>query len=188
MTLLEEGIVTLTRFLKKKKIPYMIIGGVANIFWGIPRTTLDIDVTIQIKEENYAGLIRDLNKDKYFIRTKHPLEFIRKNRVLPVETPSGMRVDLIFAGLPYEIRAIRRAKLERVGNEKVCICSPEDLIIHKVISERVQDQEDVRGIIKRLGGKKLDRGYLDPLIRDLAAGLAKPNILSFYLGCFDEHR
>lgn len=74
MTLLQEGVITLARFLKKRKIPYMVIGGVANMLWGI----------------------------------------------------------------------IRR------------------------------------------WGRKLDRQYLDPLVKGLAREWVRPDILSFYLGCFGE--
>lgn len=188
MTPLEEGLISLACFFNQRKIPYMIIGGVANIFWGVPRTTLDIDVTIQIKEKDYGSLIHDLKEENYFIRTKQPLEFIRKKKVLPVDTPGKMRVDLIFAALAYEMRAIRRARLEKVGGEKVRICSPEDLILHKIISERPQDQEDVRGIIRRLGEKKLDRTYLDPLIKGLASELVKPSMWSSYLEYLEQGR
>jgi hypothetical protein len=46
MTVLEHDLTNLAEFLKDQKIPYMVIGGFANIIWGEPRATIDIDVTI----------------------------------------------------------------------------------------------------------------------------------------------
>ena len=100
MSSLEKALVKIARFLKAKKISYMIIGGVANLFWGIPRTTLDIDVTIQVREDAYASLIHQV-KGKYHLRVKNPLSFIAQTNVLPLQDAKGIRIDLIFAMLPY---------------------------------------------------------------------------------------
>ena len=48
MTVLEHALTNLAEFLKDQKIPYMVIGGFANIIWGEPRATIDIDVTIWV--------------------------------------------------------------------------------------------------------------------------------------------
>lgn len=182
MSSLEQAVVRLARFLKAKKIAYMVIGGVANLFWGIPRTTLDIDVTIQIKEEGRTSFIHAM-ESRFHFRVKNPLSFVAETNVLPLEDSSGIRIDIIFAKLPYEFQAIQRSKQVNIQGEKVRICSPEDLIIHKIISDRPRDQEDVRGVIQLLGSK-LDQSYLDPMIKDLAKALGKPDLLKFYYSCF----
>lgn len=182
MSSLEQALLQIARFLKAKHIPYMVIGGVANLFWGIPRTTLDIDVTIQVSEKAYSSLMNGL-KGKFRFQVKNPLAFIAKTNVLPLEHPKGIRIDLIFARLPYEYQAIRRAKRVKVNGQTIRVCSPEDLIIHKIVSDRLRDREDVRGIISSARGK-LDRRYLDPMVKELAKELAKPELLKFYRGCF----
>ena len=184
MTSLEQTLVAVARFLRTKKIPYMVIGGAANLFWGVPRTTLDVDVTVQVQEDRLSALVDEIKKC-FQSRVKDTQSFVAKMSVLPLQDASGIRIDLIFARLPYEFRAIRRAKTKRVAGESVRICSPEDLIIHKIISDRPRDQEDVRGIIERVG-PALDRKYLDPAVKDLAREFAKPGIFDFYLRCFDR--
>lgn len=64
----------------------------------------------------------------------------------------------------------------------VRICSPEDLIIHKIISERPRDREEVKGIIQAMG-KELDRQFLDRMIRslDLMHNSRKPSNLGLTL-------
>lgn len=182
MSTLEKSLIYLAHYLDAKKIPYMIIGGVANLFWGIPRTTLDIDVTAQVAHDAVQNLIQAIGKQFRF-RVKNPVAFAAKTNVLPLQDKTGIRIDLIFAKLPYELRAIRRAEVVSVRGKQIRICSPEDLIIHKIVSDRVKDQEDVRGIVQRFG-KKLNRRYLDPIIRELSHSLSKPELLAFYRACF----
>lgn len=88
-----------------------------------------------------------------------------------------------FGQLPYEKNAIIRAHKMKVEDIYVKVCSPEDLILHKVLSEREKDRKDVEGIILSQC-QKLDRVYLDPLVKQVSEELAQPEILKFYNNCF----
>lgn len=184
MTRFEEALVGVARFLEEARIPYTVIGGVANLFWGVPRTTLDVDVTVWVEEEGIPSLIQRL-AGPFRLLPDHPAEFVRETRVLPMETKQGFRADVIFGVLPFEEAAIRRARVMSVAGQAVRICSPEDLIIYKIVSDRLRDREDVAGVIRRQGAG-LDRSYLDPLIKRLAADMGRPDLLEFYRRCFGE--
>ena len=174
MTSLERALIKLAQTLSDNGIPYMIIGGMANAVWGQPRATLDIDVTIWFKEKEInrvvsflAGLFRPLVSD--------PAGFVQDTSVLPLESKDGVRIDLIFAKLSFEREAISRVVEIKVGGIPICFCSPEDLILHKIISERERDQDDARGVaVRRM--KSLDLNYLEPRIRELAIALERPEI------------
>lgn len=153
----------------------MVIGGVANLFWGNPRTTQDVDVTIQIQDSLQNEFIAAVEK-KFTALVKNASDFVNQTRVLPLRTKEGVRIDLIFALLPYEEMAIARAKKITVGKNKVPVCTAEDLILHKIISERPRDLEDVREILKHQRGK-LDEKYLMPLLEGLSRDLERPEIL-----------
>lgn len=127
------------------------------------------------------SLVEDL-RQRFRVLPADPLEFARRNRVLPVRV-GEVRVDLVLPGLPYEEAAIRRARVVDVGGRPIRVCSPEDLIIHKVISDRPQDWEDVREIVRRQG-KVLDRRYMDPIVAEFSRVLERPDIISFYKQCF----
>ncbi|MBI2092786.1 MAG: nucleotidyl transferase AbiEii/AbiGii toxin family protein [Deltaproteobacteria bacterium] len=184
MTNLEEAILEITRFLGQKNIPYMLIGGVANIFFGVPRATIDIDITIKVDELQLESFVNDLvSTFKPF--PPDPVKFVKETRVLPVKTSSGIRIDIIFGQLPYENSAIARAHDKQVGKEQVKVCSPEDLIIHKIISERAKDREDVEGIINTQRDK-LNRAYLDPIIKQLSKELCQSDVMEFYKKCLGK--
>lgn len=181
MSGLEKALRALTAYLDKRKTPYMVIGGIANLAWGMPRSTFDIDVTVWAPAGTEPALIKGLGA-AFKALPAEPEKFALETRVLPLDV-EGFRVDLILGQLPYEEQAIRRARVVEMEGVKVRMCAPEDLIVHKVLSERPKDLEDVRGIV-RAQGKALDRAYLDPIVRGLAADLARPGIWELYLSCF----
>lgn len=181
MSGLEKALRALTAHLGKRKTPYMVIGGIANLAWGMPRSTFDIDVTVWAPSGTEPALINGLRK-AFKALPAEPVKFALETRVLPLVV-AGFRVDLILGQLPYEEQAIRRARLVEMEGVKVRLCTPEDLIVHKILSERPKDLDDVRGIM-RAQGKTLDRAYLDPIVRGLASDLARPGIWELYLSCF----
>jgi hypothetical protein len=184
LTNLEDAILEITRFLERSGIPYMLIGGVANAFFGVPRATVDIDITVKLEEPRLETIVADIIST-FKAYPPDPVKFVKETRVLPIKTSRGIRVDLIFGQLPYEENAIVRAHTRQVGEEHVKVCSPEDLIIHKIFSERTKDREDVEGIIKTQGDK-LDRTYLDPLIEQFSKELCQSEILEFYRDCLKK--
>jgi hypothetical protein len=174
---LEAAVAELARSLDSLEIPYMVIGGFAVTVWGEPRLTRDVDATIQCDPANDAAiteLVRVLPS-----RSIDPVAFVRSTRVLPVATEGGVHVDLIFAGLPYELGAITRALAIEIGGYPVKVCTPEDLIILKIISQRPRDREDITSVV-RVRGNQLDRGYLDPIVKELSEALEDRSMLEFY--------
>ncbi len=178
MTKLEAALVEVTSFLDDRRIPYMIIGGFANLFWGVERFTKDLDVTIEVPDQELEDLVRRLG-ERFDLSGLDALASARRNHLIQFQTRTGVPVDLIIAALPYESAALRRAIAANVAGKEVRLCSPEDLIIHKLASERRQDAVDVEGLILRQS-KKLDRQYLGSRIRELSAGLERPEIVELY--------
>lgn len=162
-------------FLKKQGVPYMVIGGIGNLVWGEPRLTVDIDITIQMSPAKEWDFIKEIGS-RFRILVDNPEDFVKKTKVLPVEITEGIKGDIIFAGLDYEKMAIERAvEVEISKNNRVRVCTAEDLIIHKAISEREKDWQDIEGILLRRGAL-LDKKYLDKWLHEFASALDKPGI------------
>jgi len=107
---------TITGFLKDNGIKYMVVGGLANNIWGLERATLDIDITIWVEDKEAKAII-DLLINEFQTNIKEPYSFVKKNSVLPVLTDEGITVDMIFGRLPFEKRAIKRAKNIEIEGE-----------------------------------------------------------------------
>jgi hypothetical protein len=160
------------------RIPYMVVGGLANAEWGVPRATLDVDATVWVEEEDLPAVIASLC-GRFRCLVEDPASFVGTTRVLPLEVEQT-KADVVFGLLPYEREAIARAVEKNVEGVPVRFCTAEDLILHKVISQRERDREDVHGILKAQRGQ-LDREYLEPRLRELASLLQRPEIWEEYL-------
>ncbi len=161
----EGALLKLAAALEKQQIPYMVIGGLANVVWGEPRATLDVDVTVWVDEADLAGAVTDLVA-AFRPLVEDPLEFLRETRVLPLESETGVRLDVVFGLLPFERDAIARAVPIVVAGWPVRFCTAEDLILMKIISIRARDLADAEEVtIRRFN--LLDLGYLEPRIWEL---------------------
>jgi len=175
MTSQEQALVRLARQLSDLEVGYMVIGGLANAVWGEPRATLDIDVTVAAQTADCDRLIEGL-ASHFTPLVADPSGFVEATHVLPLESRTGIRVDLIFGLLPFERDAIARATGVMVQGVEVSFCTAEDLILLKIISTRERDRSDVQGIVRRLL-PQLDLGYLEPRIEEMAQLLERPEIL-----------
>lgn len=174
MSAQERALADLARLLDGLGVAYMIIGGLANAVWGEPRATLDIDATVWVPEAELGATVGRLTS-ALKSRAPDPLAFVRETRVLPLESADGVAIDLIFGLLPFEEEAIGRAVPVAVGGVAVRFCTAEDLILHKIVSQRERDLADARGVVlRRL--PDLDTAYLEPRIEELSRLLDRPEI------------
>ena len=160
-------------------VPSIVIGGVAVATWGEPRVTRDVDLKIRLSRQDADRLLRLLSTH---YRTLHsnPLEIIRKQALIFIEDEHGARLDLLLADTPYDIVAIERGRdVEAFPGIHIRICSPEVLIIYKLISTRVRDHEDARGVIRRQGDA-LDDLYILDWLRQFELALDDSPLVSEY--------
>ncbi|MBU4289246.1 MAG: nucleotidyltransferase, partial [Proteobacteria bacterium] len=126
--------------LKKRDIPYMIIGGQAVLLYGEPRLTRDIDITLGVNVDRLDDLLAVVQELTLKPLPKDLKSFVRQTMVLPaLDETTGIRVDFIFSFTPYETEAINRSKKIKILNQEVNFASPEDLIIHKIFAGRPRD-------------------------------------------------
>lgn len=166
----------ITRWLELRKIPYMVFGGVANSLYGNPRQTFDIDIKISL-EPSYTieHFINDLRKISS-IAPHDPLNFIKDTQVLPVDL-NGVRIDIVFAGLSFEKRAIQRSRDVEFYGVRFKVCTVEDLIIHKVISTRQKDWLDIDSLVNEQRSH-IDWEYLLKHCEELSRFMSRSEIIT----------
>ena len=161
---------TVARELKQTSIPYMVIGGQAVLIYGEPRLTRDIDVTLGIGVSELARIKKVLPAMGLKILVKNEREFVERTMVLPTkDKESEIRVDFIFSFSPYERQAIGRARDIKVGRTQVKFASLEDVVIHKVISGRPRDLEDIKSILVK--NPKYDSDYISGWLKEFDRSL-----------------
>jgi hypothetical protein len=65
MRTIEQILDIVCEFLNNINIDYVIVGGFAVLFYGNPRTTMDIDYVIQLEDENIPLLIKFLKENGF---------------------------------------------------------------------------------------------------------------------------
>jgi len=161
--------------------PYAVLGGLAIPAYGVPRSTVDVDIGLAVSEE---GKLRELMRK------------LEAWKIVAFETPKPWytmiymsdRENLVDAelwlkpdGIRWNEEVLRRRW--RVAFEaakkpfKAYVLSPEDFIVNKLAREdrSASDEEDVVGVMA-ISKDKIDWKYLarrarevgvDDLVREL---------------------
>lgn len=152
----------------------MLIGGIAVIARGVPRTTRDVDATISATTGQLDIVLRICEEQEISPRINDARAFADVNQVLLLRhSPSGVDVDVSLAWLPFEIEAIDASDKLQIGGVRVPVARPEDLVIYKAIAWRPQDQQDVERLLD-LHGERMDLVRVRRVVAELAAALDEP--------------
>ncbi len=140
--------------LDKIKVSYCLIGGLAAGYWGKPRFTRDMDFTVMSGTGNFDEIIASLKKEKFKVLAKGPsqIQVVQKDEL-------HFLADLILVEMDYQDWVVQRAINIELFDIQIPICTPEDLIILKLIASRRQDLLDIENVLE-FHLKKLDVDYL----------------------------
>jgi hypothetical protein len=103
-----EAAVEVQQFCQNQKWRFCFIGGVAVQRWGEPRMTQDADLTLLTGFGNEEEFIDSL-LSKFQARRTDARDFALKSRVLLMQAPSGVNIDLALGAFPFEERSVQRA-------------------------------------------------------------------------------
>ena len=150
--------------LNAKKVKYIVVGGMAVNFHGIPRMTYDIDLILYLEDRNltkFIGLMRKWgfkpkvpvrmmdfaakNKREDWIKNKNMKAF---NLINPKWAISEIDV-VIDTPIDYK-KASKNLKYIYLRGISIPTISISDLILMKSKSGRIQDREDIKNLKKVL--------------------------------------
>lgn len=141
-------------------LDFVVIGGVAVLLHGYPRSTRDLDIAFAYDDGNLEALgrvlveleakLRGVDAELPFVpdtRTLHGVE------LLTLQTSAGwLDVQRRTPGVSSYEGLRRRAERVELDGVSVLVASPDDLIAMKRIAGRPVDQTDIAALeaIKRL--------------------------------------
>ena len=164
------------RFCEQHQWQFCFIGGIALQRWGEPRFTHDADLTLLTRFDD-APFVDPLLA-AFTARRPDAREFALRQRVLLLQHPSGLGVDIALGGLPFEEASIARSTLWHAAEDcELRTCSAEDLIVHKAFAARAKDWLDIEGILTRQG-TKLDLPLIERELTPLLALKEEPQNLA----------
>jgi hypothetical protein len=169
----------ITQRLRDEEILSIVIGGLAVAAWGEPRLTRGVDLKVLLSRQD-ANRLLDILSSEYVSLTSQPKIMLKRRGLLFVQDSAGTRLDIMLADTPYDILAIERGRdVEVQPGVTIRVCSPEDLIIYKIISTQLRDHEDVQGVVRRQGDA-LDDDYVLGWLNQFEEALADSAFIDEY--------
>jgi hypothetical protein len=153
-------------------VEYLIGGAVAAWAWGEPRSTLDIDLVVNIPADAIGRLSQELERRDMLVPVEVILDSLIDERadipIHAIHASSGFKADLypLRPGDVLRQTAFQRRKKVDLGPRigEVYLHSPEDLILYKLsyfsLSQQSKHIRDISAIILSLGDE-LDLAYLE---------------------------
>lgn len=151
-----EKIAELVQLLEEAKVSYCVIGGIAVLLYGGRASTIDFDFYILATDKD--GLEKLF--DEIGLRYRQLGEDQLKGKF------RGMPVDVLIADQWIGAAALKRAKKIRVGDLRLRVATPEDLIVMKTISDRPIDRRDVAEL-RECMGSKINEKYVSARIKKI---------------------
>lgn len=160
----QDLLVDCLRRFNEAGLEYFITGSMASNYWGIPRSTHDIDVVIEFGVQDIQRIVDCLQPEIYvdeaMVRSalRAPFQFNA------IDTRSSLKIDFWTAHRSaFESEMFRRRLRVTVFGETAWIATKEDVILHKLYWMRMspsdRQKDDVFGIL-RVQKDSLDWAFL----------------------------
>jgi len=165
-----QALEPVVNILNELGVHYYIGGSVASSIYGTARTTLDVDIVIDLNTEIVNKLVHSL-KSSYYIDEDMILDAVRtRSSFNVIHLDTMMKLDFfVFKDTPHQREAFSRIRKDTIVEEQdtaeFCFSSPEDIILSKLewfqqggmVSDR--QWSDICGVLK-IQGQSLDIEYL----------------------------
>lgn len=152
-------------------IPYMITGSFASNMHGVPRSTYDADVVIEVDQKSLDELLQSLGSE-FYTSPDAAEEALTKQRMFNVvHLETGFKVDFIIKKRrPFSSEEFSRRETANYLGQLRWFATPEDIILTKLEWSKMGDSErqfiDALNVAK-VQGDKLDRSYLKKWAEEL---------------------
>ncbi|WP_088891270.1 hypothetical protein [Leptolyngbya ohadii] len=155
----------LHRIFSELEVPYFITGGVASSTFGDPRSTRDLDIVMQIAPADITRLVQRLEAEGFYVPGVEDVQSGRLSTLVITHMETIANADLVIAPINEFTQGQfqRRKPIEIPEVGEIYFCSPEDLILNKLLWRQDTQSEkqwrDILGILK-VQGERLDYAYL----------------------------
>lgn len=149
------ALAALARLLDREGCDWAVFGGVAaNVYRTAARTTSDVDLLVSLTSSSMGRLAEAAQAEGWHVRFLHP-----EGTMLRLVHPERGAADLVAVEMDYQRQAIKRAHRETVAGDIVApVLAVEDVVLHKLIAGRLQDDADVAAILE--ANPEMDQDYL----------------------------
>lgn len=141
--------------LNSHDVKYVVIGGIAAVLYGVPRSTFDLDILIEATPENAARLLQSLEEAQLGTAALITPEELLANEITLFKDRVRIDVQTKTPGIEFQEAWDRRETMHHHGHD-FFVVSREDLIASKRAAGRPVDLEDVNMLESNDRGNESD--------------------------------
>ncbi|MBE0516894.1 MAG: nucleotidyl transferase AbiEii/AbiGii toxin family protein [Methanophagales archaeon] len=154
-------------FLNGEEVEYVVVGGLAVLFYGIPRTTMDIDLIIAADMAETKQFVEFLKANDFFADEGDIKVALEEKSHATIEDKTSMiRLDIKGIYTENDLITLKRRRKINLTDFEFYVASPEDTIANKLLFGSEQDIKDAEGIYVRQFDN-LETGYLTECCNNL---------------------
>ena len=159
-----ELLVDCLRRLNRTGVTYYLTGSMASNYWGVPRTTHDLDFVVQLPISAAPRLVQEFSGDFYIEEAAVRAAYQPPHQFNAIDTRSALKVDFwLPKPEPFDREMLRRRLRITLFGELAWICTAEDVILHKLLWNRISPSDrqiaDAAGVVA-VQADALDKTYL----------------------------
>lgn len=160
----QELLVDCLRRLNGAEITYYLTGSMASNYWGIPRTTHDLDFVVQLPPSAVGQIVSAFTPAYFIDEASVRAAYQPPHQFNAIDTRSAMKVDFwLPTPAPFDREMLRRRVRVTLFGEPAWITTAEDSILHKLVWNKITPSDrqlgDAAGVVA-IQSEKLDRSYL----------------------------
>ena len=170
------------RRLNRTGVTYYLTGSMASNYWGIPRSTHDLDFVVQLPVSAVPRIVQEFSGDFYIEETAVRAAYQPPHQFNAIDTRSALKVDFwLPKPEPFDREMLRRRAQLTLFGEPAWISTAEDVILHKLIRNRISPSDrqlgDAAGVVA-VQATALDTNYLRQWARELMLASELERLLS----------
>jgi hypothetical protein len=167
----QEFAIDAIRRLNRAGIEYLLTGSMASNYWGIPRTTHDLDFAVKFSVQSIPSLLHEFRDDFYLDEPAVRAALAPPYQFNAIDRRSALKIDFwMLRPDPFEISMFQRRLSVSFLGERTWIATAEDVILHKLYWDSLTPSErqvsDAAGVVA-VQSDSLDRAYLQQWAAEL---------------------
>jgi hypothetical protein len=153
------------RRLNRTGVIYYLTGSMASNYWGIPRSTHDVDFVVQLPVASVPVIVREFSDHFYIEEKAVHAAFEPPHQFNAIDTRSALKVDFWLAKSdPFDQEMLSRRQQITLFGEPAWISTAEDVILHKLFWNQISPSDrqlgDAAGVLA-VQAEALDKTYLN---------------------------
>jgi hypothetical protein len=145
-------------------VSYMLTGSMASNYWGIPRTTHDLDFVVQLPPTSIPAVVAAFRENFYIDEVAVRGAYRPPYQFNALDQRSALKVDFwMLRPEPFEQEMFKRRVPVTLFGVPAHVATAEDVVLHKLFWNGITSSDrqltDAAGVVL-VQADKLDRSYL----------------------------